>query len=332
VPPAEGRREGTVDARDQHSEGVLEVKGPGPERGEIHLRAGDTLRVGRGATNDLVLEDVLVSRFHAAFNASASGVVLSDFSSLNGTFLNGRRITTPVQLRPGDVVTIGDTEIVVHPGTRRGDEDDAEMPSRIASEGTMMAGMKRVVVTVLLADVCSFTKFSEQLPPDDVASMLQLWFGRVSEAVEEFGGEVDKYIGDCVMALWWGVRRDAQDPASHAARAALAIRERTDALSAGSWIYHPSSPWRCRISLNTGAALMGTLGGTRARDFTVLGDAVNVAFRLNDLAGKIDQDIVISAETARLIEGEFVVDPLGCTPLEGRSGTVEIYRLLGPTC
>jgi adenylate cyclase len=184
-------------------------------------------------------------------------------------------------------------------------------------------------VTILLADVCSYTKFSEQLPAGDVTSMLQLWFHRVSETVEEFGGEVDKYIGDCVMALWCGLRGDAQTLARRAAHAALATQQRTNELSSGHWSYHEHNPWRCRISLNSGEALMGTLGMSKARDFTVLGDSVNVAFRLNDLAGKINQDIVISAETAALIEREFVVEPLGSTPVEGRSGQVEIFSLLG---
>jgi adenylate cyclase len=281
-------------------------------------------------SNDLILDDVLVSRFHAIFNASASGIVASDLSSLNGTFLNGRRISTPVNLRPGDVISIGNTEIVVQPGSIEGLGGEAGASSTIASQRTMTAQMKGVDVTILLADVCGYTKISEQLCPTDVAAMLQLWFSRVSETIEEYGGEVDKYIGDCVMALWRGSERDAQTLASRAAQAALAILERTAALSeSGAWIHHENHPWRCRLSLNSGEALLGTLGGAKARDFTVLGDTVNVAFRLNDLAGTINQNIVISAETARLIENAFVVEPLGRTSVEGRRGTVAIFSLTG---
>jgi adenylate cyclase len=319
-----------VDERELCSVGVLHVKSKDLEREPIHLQAGETLRVGRVATNELLLDDFLVSRFHAVFNASASGIVLSDLSSLNGTFLNGRRISTPVTIRPGDVVTIGSTEIVVHPGTLAGSASDAAAGDAIEPERTIVAQMKKVVVTVLLADVCSYTRFSEQLGANEVTSMLQRWFGRVSETVEEFGGEVDKYIGDCVMALWCGLPQDARRYAALAAQAALAIQERTDDLSAsGAWPYHESNPWRCHTSLNSGEALMGTLGGARARDFTVLGDTVNVAFRLNDLAGKDGQDIVISAETAKLLEGAFALGPLGLAPVEGRSVTVEIFSLRG---
>jgi adenylate cyclase len=308
--------------------GVLRVATPGVEREPIPLHLGDTVRVGRVASNEIILVDGLVSRFHAVFNASASGIVVSDLSSLNGTFLNGRRVSTPVSLHPGDVISIGSTRITVEPGTIKGVEAEDDMRGAAAMMRTMADQMREVVVTILLADVAGYTKFSEQLAPTHVTSMLQHWFSRVSETIEEYGGEVDKYIGDCVMALWRGSREDERSLAIRAAEAALAILERTDALSAGGhWVYHEGYPWRCRISLNSGEALQGTLGGARARDFTVLGDTVNVAFRLNDLAGKIHQDIVLSAETARLIQAAFSVTPLGSSPVEGRTGTVEIFTV-----
>jgi adenylate cyclase len=311
--------------------GVLRVSTPGVEREPITLQAGNTVRVGRVASNDLILADNLVSRFHAVFNASGSGILLSDLSSLNGTFLNGRRISTPVNLHPGDVVTIGSTQIVVEAGSIPGDSGDDEARGAAAMMRTMAEQMKGVVVTILLADVCGYTKFSEQLSPTDVAAMLQRWFSRVSETVEEFGGEVDKYIGDCVMALWRGSPADEQSLATHAAQAALAILERTKALSAGGdWVYHANNPWRCRVSLNSGEALQGTLGGARARDFTVLGDTVNLAFRLNDIAGTLNQNIILSAETKRLIQSAFVLTPLGSSAVEGRSGRVEMFTIDGP--
>jgi class 3 adenylate cyclase len=318
-----------VSEQERFSVGVLRVATPGVEREPIALYAGDTIRVGRVASNEIVLVDNLVSRFHAVFNASTSGIVVSDLSSLNGTFLNGRRVSTPVTLRPGDVIAIGSTRITVEPGTiLRGDAEEETPSVAAAMMRTITDPLKEVVVTILVADVCSYTKISEQLPPAHVTSMLQLWFNRVSETVEEYGGEVDKYIGDCVMALWRGSRADEHGLATRAAEAALAILERTNALSAGGeWAYQESNPWSCRISLNSGEALQGTLGGSRIRDFTVLGDTVNVAFRLNDLAGKLQQDIVLSAETARLIQSAFHVNPLGSSPVEGRSGTVEIFSI-----
>src|SRR5262245_2508393 len=94
--------------------GTLSIKpAGGGEKLTVDLREGQDYRIGRGITTDLVLPHTQISRFHAVFNASASGVVLSDLSSLNGTFVNGRRISVPTNLSPGDQITVGSTEILV---------------------------------------------------------------------------------------------------------------------------------------------------------------------------------------------------------------------------
>ena len=312
-----------MDSQEEPTIGVLEVKRADSEPTWSQLRAKEVLRVGRGEENELVLDDFLVSRLHAVFNGSATGIILSDLSSLNGTYVNGRCVTTSVVLRPGDVVALGATEIIVHSGTT------GKPPAVGTGPGTLIQQMRQVVMSILVAKVCDFTAYSEQRAPNDMAAMLQRWFARVSETVEEFGGEVDKYNGDCVMALWPGLETHARDLASQAAEAALAILVRTSALSAsGVWAYHATNPWRCHIALNSGVALLRTLGGARARDFTVLGETVNVAFRLNELAGKVEPKILIGAATASLIENDFVIEPLGSSLVAGRAGAVDSFSLV----
>ena len=193
----------------------------------------------------------------------------------------------------------------------------------------MAAQMRAVIVTVLLADIPGYTRMSEQVPGRDVAEMLQKRFASVSEIVDQHGGEVDKYIGDCVMALWRGSFQTAEAQAVLAGRAASEILKLTEGQSnSPEWPHREQFPWRCRISLNTGEALLGTLGGSGSRDFTVLGDTVNVAFRLNDLAGTLRETTIISAGTAKLLEGNFTVESLGAAPVEGRKEQVAIYRLV----
>lgn len=304
--------------------GLLQIK---PQEGDklvVELREGQAYRVGRVASNDLVLADTQISRFHAVFNASSSGIVLSDLSSLNGTFVNGRRISVPTNLSPGDQITVGSTEVLVQAGQLNIDE-----AAELSAQSTMAAQMRAVIVTVLLADVSGYTRMSEQVPGREVAEMLQRWFSEVSEVVTTFGGEVDKYIGDCVMALWRGSFQTAAEQAVLAGRAAEAILKLTEQLSQSpGWPHREEFPWRCRISLNTGEALLGTLGGSGSRDFTVLGDTVNVAFRLNDLAGTLRQEVILSAGTAKLLEGSLEVESLGTSPLEGRTEQVAIFRLV----
>jgi adenylate cyclase len=301
----------------------LVLKEMGSDSRAVTLREGESLRVGRAATNDLVLQDTLVSRFHAVFNASVSGVVVSDLASLNGTFINGRRVTIPVNLRPGDAVSIGNTEVVL-----RASAAAAAAFGDPTTANTMAAQMRGVMVTVLLADVCGFTRASESLPPADVASMLQTWFSEVSGIVVDNGGEVDKYIGDCVMALWRSTREEAAEGAKAAAGAAVQILTKTRELSiSGGWPHHDKHPWDCRLSLNSGEALIGALGAHGSRDFTVLGDSVNVAFRLNDLAGALSTSILISAETAEFLKDNYRVRDLGLSEIEGRLGKVSVFSL-----
>ena len=286
------------------------------------LRSGHTLRVGRSNTNDFPVNNSNVSRFHAVFSASASGVVLSDLSSMNGTFVNGYRITTPVDISSGDVVAIGDTKF--HVKLTLGESSDGD-----PSHGrTQTAQLKAVVVTVLVVDVCGYTKLSEALPPNDVANMMHHWFQVVSDIVNEYGGEVDKYIGDCVMALWRETASHAGESAKKAIEAGKKIKAVTEKLSTdGQWEHHERYPWTCRVALNTGEALMGMVGGGGRRDFTVLGDTVNVAFRLEGVAGKLSTDFILSAGTAEFVKDAFPLKSLGKVNLEGRSGEVGVFTL-----
>ncbi len=314
----------TNDAQGEPIVGTLLIKPTGAEKLTVELREGQAYRIGRVISNDLVLADTQISRFHAVFNASASGIVLSDLSSLNGTFVNGRRISVPTNLSPGDQITVGSTEVLVQAANI-----SIEDSSALSAQSTMAAQMRAVVVTVLLADVTGYTRMSEQVPGREVAEMLQRWFSDVSDVVTSFGGEVDKYIGDCVMALWRGSAQTAEAQAVLAGRAAISILKLTQGLSEGPlWPHRSQFPWRCRISLNTGEALLGTLGGAGSRDFTVLGDTVNVAFRLNDLAGTLNEDVIISADTANRLDASFTVESLGTAPVEGRRDPVAIFKVV----
>lgn len=283
---------------------------------------GATLRIGRARQNDIVVCDRDISRFHATFNASSNGIVLSDLSSTNGTFVNGRRITTPVDLMPGDTITIGNARITVNLAQSVSQEEE--------DTRTKLAELQNEEVTVLLVDVVSYTKMSQDLPPDDVANGLRAWFEVVAPIIHEQGGEIDKYIGDCVMALWRGTRSNAARLAVMAITAAEKITEATKALGAsGEWPHEATYPWRCRAALNTGTALVGTVGASGRRNYTVLGDAINVAFRIESLAGKLKREIVMSQTTAELAGTSFPLERVGEFDLEGRSGMIAVYTVAG---
>ncbi len=287
----------------------------------FQILEGSTVRIGRAKTNDVVLSDRDVSRFHATLSASASGIVISDLSSTNGTFVNTKRITTPVDLVSGDKVTIGNCKLslVLHL-TEEMEEHDGTT--------TALADLRSVEVTVLLADVVSYTRMSQMLPGDDLAKMLRIWFDRVGQVIERHGGEIDKYIGDCVMAIWRSGREDAKAAATKAVQAALEIVQATDELgSEDCWSHSPKYPWLCRTALNSGTALFGNVGTTDQRNYTVLGDAVNIAFRVESLAGKLNSKTLAAEATANLVNESFQTEKLGSFVLEGRSEEVGIFSL-----
>jgi len=158
--------------------------------------------------------------------------------------------------------------------------------------------------------------------------MLQLWFDRVSKIVNEFGGEVDKYIGDCVMALWRGKEADAHSFTNNAAKAGIQAVEETNALAEHSkWPHQAKYPWQCRVSLNTGYAMFGSVGGRGSRNYTVLGDVVNVAFRLDRIGSKKGCQFLVSANTASHIKDSINLKSLGLTEIEGRKESIETFTL-----
>ena len=292
--------------------------------GRITLHNQTTLRIGRARSNDLALNLPNVSRFHAIFSASTSGLVLSDLASTNGTYVNGNRISTPIDLRSGDRVDIGPVNIRVQLHL---DDDVDIMESQFMA--TVADRMRAAgIVTVLVADIRDYTKMSETLPANDLIEMLQLWFHHAAEVVAEFGGEIDKYIGDCVMALWRSPEEVAKRYAVDACKAALALRERTLELSnCTQWIHRDRFPWRCRISLNTGKALIGAVGARGSRDFTVLGDTVNIAFRLDAIGGQLGHDFMLGETTAELAKEMVTLTSLGPINVKGKSEKIVVYTI-----
>ncbi len=175
-------------------------------------------------------------------------------------------------------------------------------------------------VSVLFADLAGFTRFAEQRDPVAVTQMLNTYFEVViPPIVREHGGEVDSLIGDAVMATFKSPPQEP-DHALRAARAAIALRDRAGALADE----HPDWP-RFRIGVNTGEAMVGVVGAGGGRSYTVIGDAVNVAARLESAAPV--GGIAIGAETARRLAGSRL-SPLGELQVKGRREPVDAFVLL----
>ncbi len=174
-------------------------------------------------------------------------------------------------------------------------------------------------LSVVFADLAGFTTFSEGRDPRAVSEVLNAYFEvAIPPVVSEHGGVVDQLIGDAIMATFSELA-GAPDHAVRAARAALAIRDRTGELAER----HPDWP-RFRLGVNTGEAMMGVVGAGGGRSYTVIGDAVNIASRLQGAAPV--GGIAISAATMRRLPGARVTR-LGELTVKGKTEPVEAFVL-----
>jgi class 3 adenylate cyclase len=175
-------------------------------------------------------------------------------------------------------------------------------------------------ISVVFADLAGFTAYSEGRDPRQVSEVLNTYFEAViPEIVRDHGGRIDKLIGDALMATF-SDEPGAEGHAVRAARAAVAIRERSAALAAE----HPDWP-RFRIGVNTGEAMVGVVGTGGGRSYTAIGDAVNVASRLESEAPV--GGIAIGAETMRRLTAPRV-ERLGDLRVKGKREPVEAYLLV----
>lgn len=179
-------------------------------------------------------------------------------------------------------------------------------------------------VSVLFADVVGFTRFASQAPPERVAEVVERFFEHAVEAIFEAGGTLDKFIGDCVMAFF-GAPIAQHDHAVRAVRAALAIQRATDAWNDTESGITP--PLLVRVGINSGPVVVGDLGSRRRVDYTVLGNTVNVAARLESAIAR-PGDVVVGGETYDQLGGKFRAEALGPVPVRGLEQPVPVYRIL----
>ncbi|HZB92327.1 MAG TPA: adenylate/guanylate cyclase domain-containing protein [Stellaceae bacterium] len=179
-------------------------------------------------------------------------------------------------------------------------------------------------LTVLFCDLRGFSRLSERLEPRILTQLVNAFFALVTEAVLAEGGTIDKYMGDAVMAFW-NAPLEQPDHARRACRAALAVRAALDRLNASSAARIPVD---CGIGINTGPCIVGNFGSRHRFDYSAVGDAVNVAARLESVTKTLGLGIAIGAATAARVP-DLATLPLAPIPLRGRDQSVEVFALIG---
>ncbi|MEO1190233.1 MAG: adenylate/guanylate cyclase domain-containing protein [Pseudomonadota bacterium] len=204
--------------------------------------------------------------------------------------------------------------------------------ARLMRNGETSVVSEERAVTVLFTDIVGFTQIGQELEPAALAALLNQHFTLLGEAIEAEEGTVDKYIGDSIMAFW-GAPLDQPDHAQRACRAALAIARSLQADNRARR-RRGEAPIRLRIGVNSGPAIVGNIGAPSRVNYTLIGDTVNVAQRLEALGKEIapedDVVVLVDAQTKALFdcvaEG-LALEPLGDFVLRGRGIRSQVYRL-----
>ena len=187
-------------------------------------------------------------------------------------------------------------------------------------------------VTVLFTDIAGFTGLSEQLSASETARLLNEHFSLLATCVDSEGGIIDKFIGDSLMAFW-GPPLGGDDHAESACRAAIAMRDTMRRFNERRRM-RGEALIRIRIGVHTGPAIVGNIGAPGRTDFTVVGDTVNLAQRLEQMAKSVTVDaaerdavILMSADVVNDLDGPYALMSLGVRDVPGRDEGLMVFRL-----
>jgi class 3 adenylate cyclase len=179
----------------------------------------------------------------------------------------------------------------------------------------------RCSATVLFADIHGFIRMSEATDPIELVSLINEWFEMMERIVVYHQGTIDKFVGDCVMAVF-GCPKHVPDASKKAIRAAIEMRRSLYYFNTKKKLPIPID---LHIGVNTGLVVSGLVGGLEKREFTVMGDAVNIAARLEDMSQ--EGQILVGEHTYKETNDEFDYKQAGVLKLEGTDRKITVYEL-----
>ncbi|MGF1576734.1 MAG: FHA domain-containing protein [Cyanophyceae cyanobacterium] len=260
--------------------------------------------LGRDQDNTIIVLDSSISRHHAILQyLDSNSIYLIDLGSTNGSFVNQQRVNVPTLLHHGDQVTLGQSELQFYwESLTPEDTDDDSLPG--SSAKTSVLHLKRLI-SVLVVDIRGYTRLAQEVEVRLLSRVMGDWFQRAGQIIRKQGSRVDKYIGDAIMAVWLHNPGQGYDSESGALPemapdvlqtlyALLELFEMTREINA---IYPLPHPIMLGAGINTGFAVVGQMGSGERQEYTVIGDTVNTAFRLESSTRTLNTDVALSEET-----------------------------------
>lgn len=283
---------------------------------------GDFSLIGRNDGVTIRLPDSSISRQHATIRREDKDFWIVDLGSANGSYVNNVALTSARVLRHGDRVQLG-TAVLIFQQQEAVDSGAFSPDAKTTISIVSPQPLKNAVATLLVADLRGFTQMSALLSNGEVADLLREWYADCTAILKQHGGSIDKFIGDCVFAYWHGNEPDIRIRALQAARA-LRVAEQA-----------PTTPTRlllrdrhnmaldCRIGLHIGPVAIGAMGkGIN----TAVGDAVNIAFRIETLTRVVGRSTLVSAAFLDgWDEGRQHFDSCGPHFVKGQTEAIEVF-------
>jgi class 3 adenylate cyclase len=195
-----------------------------------------------------------------------------------------------------------------------------------SSQPVNLMGEKRTV-SILLSDIRGFTSLSEQLEAEDLVSYLNSYFSEMIEIILEHEGMLDKFMGDAILALF-GAPLGHDDDSLRAVKAALAMQEKLNGLNE-FWIKNGKPGIRIGIGISTGEVVVGNIGSEKRLEYTVIGQDVNYAQRIEELTKELATDILISETTYKKVKDHVVAERFGPLTIRGKKDPITVYAVKG---
>jgi len=282
---------------------------------------------GLGAVLLVVL--TLALRFAGRLGRSVQGI-----SEAAEHVKNGQYVNAPV-LRSGDELerlTLHFNDMVrgLQERDRLRDTFGRYVTRQVADhllKGNLNLGGELVSVTILFSDIRSFTSISESMDPRALLDFLNEYFSGMVESVLHHDGVVDKFIGDAIMAVFGAPVPEPSDPLN-AIKAALEMRTRLEKINQ-NFKQRGLPEIRTGIGLHTGQVVAGNMGHSERMEYTVIGDAVNLASRLEGMTKELQCDVLLSDDLFQQVQEHVEAEPLRRITVKGREQEVMVYRLIG---